>query len=213
MKPHLFFDREHATWVRRLLPGEFASLKKTVPRLRAHEKISEGLMTVLGSCVAVCLQDRIAGVIGMNHFMLPLQLDVTAVSQPSLDPIHRSARYGSHAMELLINEMLTLGARKAQLRAWVFGGGQILSDLTDVGQCNVQFAAQYLQREEISIKALDTGGNLARRLFFAPHLDSPVCRLIKESLGRVQHREARHAELVANRSATMITAVNLFGRI
>jgi chemotaxis protein CheD len=209
MKQHRFFDRSHTAWVRRLLPGEFASSKKAPLECSANQS-SEALMTVLGSCVAVCLWDKVAGVIGMNHFMLPEQSDLIIIEKTSVDPASRSARYGSNAMELLINEMLFKGAQKDRLTAWVFGGAQILAGLTDIGLCNIQFARQYLVREKIAIKGQDTGGSLARKLYFALDLHEPECRLIEESLHRVQHRELRHAATIARAGLGQGADISLF---
>ncbi|MGV8776346.1 chemoreceptor glutamine deamidase CheD, partial [Pseudomonas aeruginosa] len=96
----------------KLLPGEyFASGEDLV------------IVTVLGSCVSVCLRDPLNGIAGMNHFMLP---------ERGLggDPASPSARYGSHAMELLINRMLALGASRERLQAKVFGGGSVLRQIS-----------------------------------------------------------------------------------
>jgi chemotaxis protein CheD len=209
MKQHRFFDRARSTWVLRLLPGEFATSKKALDKLSSLPP-SQGLMTVLGSCVAVCLMDKSAGVMGMNHFMLPEQLDPAYLEHYETNPANRSARYGSYAMELLINALLAQGAKREHLGAWIFGGGQILAGMTDIGQSNVQFATQYLLREKIKIKGQDTGGKLARKLYFAPELSAPECRLIQESLNRVQHREIRHAASLASGNATQKTDISLF---
>ena len=209
MKQHRFFDREHATWVLRLLPGEFATSKKASGN-PSPSPPAQGLMTVLGSCVAVCLMDKTAGLMGMNHFMLPEQLDQAFLEHYGADPASRSARYGCYAMELLINALLTQGAKREHLGAWIFGGGQILSGMTDIGHSNVLFATQYLLREKIKIKGQDTGGNLARKLYFSPTLSAPECRLIQESLKRVQHREIRHAATLASVNATHKTDISLF---
>lgn len=209
MKPHRFFDREHSSWVRRLLPGEFATSRKASSE-GVNPKPSEGLMTVLGSCVAVCLTDQATGLIGMNHFMLPAQREIGLPEISNADPTNRSARYGSYAMELLINELLSQGAKKDRMLAWIFGGGQILTELTNVGMCNIQFAAQYLRQERIKLRGQDTGGIFARRLYWATQLSQPECRHIEVSLNRVQHRESRHAAALVQSSTTLKPDISLF---
>ncbi len=209
MKQHRFFDREHSTWVRRLLPGEFAISRKASSD-GDNPNPSESLMTVLGSCVAVCLADHAAGLIGMNHFMLPRQLELGSPELLSVDPTNRRARYGSYAMELLINELLAQGARKDRMVAWIFGGAQILTELTDVGLCNVQFASQYLRQERLKLRGQDTGGVLARRLYWTPEITHPDCRHIEKSLNRVQHRESRHAAALVRRGAILKPDISLF---
>ena len=59
------------------------------------------LVTVLGSCVAACIRDPIAGVGGMNHFMLP-ESDRQRLGQRVVGHM----RYGNFAMERLINDIL-----------------------------------------------------------------------------------------------------------
>jgi chemotaxis protein CheD len=115
--------------------------------------------TVLGSCVAVCLRDGRAGVGGMNHFMLPESSCGDAVS----------ARYGVHAMELLINDCMRAGADRGRLEAKVFGGGHVLRVReTDgnVPQRNIQFALEFLAVEGIPIISRDLGGYAAREIYF-----------------------------------------------
>src|SRR3989344_4522404 len=93
------------------------------------------IMTVLGSCIAACLWDSRAHVGGMNHFMLP-----------DGDVADASGRYGSYAMELLINEMLKLGARRETMQAKIFGGAQVMHNFTtmNVGERNTNFVLNYL---------------------------------------------------------------------
>src|ERR1700712_2905807 len=90
------------------------------------------LSTLLGSCVAMCLRDPVAGVGGMNHFLLP---GADAESDGTC-----SVRYGAHAMELLVNGLLAQGGRRARLEAKLFGGARMLAGLTDLGARNAQFA-------------------------------------------------------------------------
>jgi chemotaxis protein CheD len=209
MKPHRFFDRHHSTWVRRLLPGEFATAKRAESG-DSDPKNRAALMTVLGSCVAVCLVDRASGLSGMNHFMLPEQIAVTSLDRASIDPSSKSARYGAYAMELLINELIARGARKDRFHAWIYGGGQILNGLTDIGESNVRFASSYLKREKIRIEGIDTGGILARKLYLDPVHDAPVCHHIEESLHRVSHRESRYTQSIAKTGALHKTDISLF---
>jgi chemotaxis receptor (MCP) glutamine deamidase CheD len=75
------------------------------------------IVTVLGSCVSACIRDRVSGMGGMNHFMLP------DGGGDDGSPVSASARYGTYAMEVLINEVLKAGARRENLEAKVFGGG------------------------------------------------------------------------------------------
>lgn len=116
------------------------------------------LTTVLGSCVAVCLMDRTRGIGGMNHFLLP-----SGGSEGG-----SSMRYGTHAMELLINGLLKQGAERSRLEAKVFGGARMNDNLRDIGASNVAFAKDFLLAESIPILSESLLGSLARRIRFWP---------------------------------------------
>jgi chemotaxis protein CheD len=117
------------------------------------------LLTMLGSCVAACICDPVAEVGGMNHFLLPDSDDHSDAD---------SLRYGAYAMELLVNRLLTLGARRGRLEAKLFGGASLTKGLTDVGTRNVAFAQAYLRREGIQFQGGSTDGSHARRLQYWP---------------------------------------------
>ncbi len=117
------------------------------------------ITTILGSCVAACLYDPQSRIGGMNHFLLPYQ-----VSDPTV-----SARYGVHAMELLINQIMKLGGDRRRLRAKVFGGCNVLRfsrSPWNVGQLNCKFIHEFLRTERIPIVAERCGGNAPLRVHF-----------------------------------------------
>ena len=126
---------------------------------RVSRDPSEVLSTVLGSCVAVCLWDPGAQVGGMNHFLLP-----AAPGQGDT----KMLRYGAHAMEVLINELLKLGARRLALQAKLFGGANVTDALGPIGKANATFAVSYLGDEGIPCIAKSLGGTQARRIMFRP---------------------------------------------
>ncbi len=134
----------------KLLPGQY------------YVTGSEAVVTVLGSCVAACIRDRVTGVGGMNHFMLPVSAD-----QPKGAP-SAAARYGNHAMECLINEILRLGGRRANLEAKVFGGARVLAIHSDIGHRNGAFVQAYLDLERLPLVAQDLGGVHPRKVIFFP---------------------------------------------
>ncbi len=117
------------------------------------------LTTTLGSCVAACLRDPLAGVGGMNHFLLP---EGDASHGPD------AFRYGAYAMELLLNGLFAQGARRERLSAKLFGGAQLADRLYDVGGQNIAFARRFLRREGIPLDGGSVGGRHARRLQFWP---------------------------------------------
>lgn len=121
------------------------------------------ISTLLGSCVAVCLQDPVARVGGMNHFLLsePAASAVVDAAQPQ--------RYGIHAMELLINAMMQRGAVRGRLRAHLYGGANIIAGLGQIGSNNAAFARNFMETEGISIGRCELGGTRARKVEFMPY--------------------------------------------
>ncbi|MDR3511497.1 MAG: chemotaxis protein CheD [Caulobacteraceae bacterium] len=119
------------------------------------------LTTVLGSCVAACMHDPQAGVGGMNHFLLPEDTGGSAVGDESM-------RYGAYAMEMLINDLMKLGARRERLQAKLFGGARLFDTLGDIGAANAAFARRFLELEGIAVTGGSLGGLSARRIEFWP---------------------------------------------
>lgn len=150
---NLYFDKSFNSQAVKLLPGEYYVTDKDLL-----------LVTVLGSCVAACIRDCYSGIGGMNHFMLP-----DGGGDPG-SPLNASARYGTYAMEILINQLLKLGARRNNLEAKVFGGGNVLDGLTvaNVGQRNADFVLKFLQTEKIRVVAQDLVDIFPRKVYFFP---------------------------------------------
>lgn len=118
------------------------------------------LTTILGSCVAACMRDPVAGVGGMNHFLLPE--GVAASGAPE------ALRYGVHSMELLVNGLLTRGARRDRIETRLFGGARMVQGLTDIGEKNATFAEDFLRRENLAYLGGSLRGNHGRRVQFWP---------------------------------------------
>lgn len=118
------------------------------------------MSTILGSCVAACLRDPVAGVGGMNHFLLPGDSNNTGATE--------SARYGVHLMELLINGLLKKGAIRERIEAKIIGGGKTIPGLSNVGEKNAIFAKTFLTDEGIRIVGTNVGGDHGRKLEFWP---------------------------------------------
>lgn len=149
-------EREERLYVN-ILPGEYYVTKK-----------SATIRTLLGSCVAACLYDPVNRVVGMNHFLLSNRR--YARDLPVC--LSEAGRYGIHAMELLINDMLKLGAKRRNLRAKAFGGGSIYLNPTAkdnffcVGDVNARFIREFLKNDGIPLVAEDLGGENARIIHF-----------------------------------------------
>ncbi|RCS59869.1 chemoreceptor glutamine deamidase CheD [Parvibium lacunae] len=149
--PNLYFDTHFNVEAAKILPGEYYVSKREML-----------LVTVLGSCVAACIWDSRAQVGGMNHFMLP---DLAVDKKGEMG---ESGRYGVYAMELLVNQLLKLGAKKANLRAKVFGGGNVMKGFQnfDVGQRNSTFVKEFLTTERIPLVAEDLLDVWPRKVYF-----------------------------------------------
>lgn len=158
-------DPTHGVPTTRVQPAGFAACAD-----------DHALVTLLGSCVSACLFDAAAGVGGMNHFLLP-DGDATADGVP--------ARYGTHAMELLINALLKLGARRQRLAAKVFGGGNVLRGfaLDPVGTRNARFVLAYLAAESIPVVAQDLGDVHPRKVVFFPRTGRTLVRRLPSMQG------------------------------
>lgn len=146
-----YFDRTFDCDAVKVLPGEYFVTTADIL-----------LVTVLGSCVTACIRDRDKGLGGMNHFMLPDSSEGCMLSS--------SARYGAYAMEVLLNHLLKLGARRSSLEAKVFGGGKVLASLSQaqVGEKNAQFVLDYLNTERIPVVAQDLLDVYPRKVYFFP---------------------------------------------
>lgn len=162
--PNLYFDTQFDTEAAKLLPGEFYVTTKDIL-----------LVTVLGSCVAACVRDRTLKIGGMNHFMLP------EGGSDAGTPASESARYGAYAMEILVNELIKLGAHRATMEAKVFGGGAVLAGLTqtNVGERNATFVLEYLRTEGIAVAAQDLLDIYPRKVYFFPHSGRALVRKLK----------------------------------
>ncbi|CCB67514.1 MULTISPECIES: chemotaxis protein CheD [unclassified Hyphomicrobium] len=114
--------------------------------------------TILGSCVAACIRDPLAGVGGINHFLLPGELGST----------QQAERMGVHLMELLVNGLLKAGARRDRLEAKVFGGARTVRSRSDIGKNNADFAMRFLKAEGITYVGGSTGGAQGRRIQYWP---------------------------------------------
>jgi chemotaxis protein CheD len=145
------------------------------------------ISTILGSCVAVGLYDEAASMGGLNHFMLPGEVGRDDLAR------NPNAKYGMFAMELLVNDLMKLGARKSALKAKVFGGASVLRfsgvSSARIPQSNIDFALQYLGGEGIPIAASDVGGREPRKIFFYARSGKVLLKRIAPSQEVLVERE------------------------
>lgn len=142
------------------------------------------MVTTLGSCVAACIWDPVVAVGGMNHFLLP---QVPETDHPTADD---AARYGSVAMERLINAVLARGGQRARLQVKVFGGARVIDSSFDIGGQNGRFVLDYVQREGLTLTGQDLGGGSARRIHWFPHTGRALRKLLRpEAMAQTASRE------------------------
>ena len=190
---NVYYDRTFDRDAAKILPGEYYFTAKDMM-----------IVTVLGSCVSACLRDRVTGVGGMNHFMLPDGGD-------SDSPVSASMRYGTYAMEVLINELLKAGARRENLEAKVFGGGNVLRGFVaiNVGQRNAQFVREYLRAEGIRIIAEDLNDIHPRKVYFFPRTGKVLVKKLKQlNNNTLVNREQDYADRLQTGAVT--GSVDLF---
>jgi len=183
-----FYEAHFQSDAVKILPGEYFVFDEDLL-----------IMTTLGSCIAVCLWDRQAHVGGMNHFMLPDNGGSGA----------DSGRYGGFAMELLINELLKMGANRMTLEAKVFGGGAVLQGMNsiNVGERNTQFVMDYLKTERIPIVSKDVLDIYPRKVCFFPHSGKAMVKRLAPTNPETivaQERAALQKPAVANTSSGSI---------
>jgi chemotaxis protein CheD len=148
-----FWEPDTQRWTVKILPGEYYVTRG-----------DEAITTVLGSCVSACIRDPVMRIGGMNHFMLPEDNSV----RDQREPVGLATRYGSNAMESLINDVLKLGGLRERLEIKVFGGGCVLKNMADIGARNIEFVRHYLGTEGLHTNAQDVGGEQPRRVVYFP---------------------------------------------
>jgi chemotaxis protein CheD len=149
-----YWDHHHNSYVAKILPGEYYVTR--------HNEI---IMTVVGSCVSACIRDNVLGIGGMNHFMLPSH---SSMSKWEHTHVSTACRYGSFAMEYMINEILKYGGQRRNLEVKLFGGGRIMGNMVNIGQQNINFVKEYIQLEQLILLAEDLGDIYPRKILYYP---------------------------------------------
>ncbi|MDO8961946.1 MAG: chemoreceptor glutamine deamidase CheD [Methylophilus sp.] len=182
----LYYDRTFDIDAAKISPGEYYFTDKNML-----------IVTVLGSCVSACIRDTFTGIGGMNHFMLP---DSAKADKDS--PVSESMRYGTYAMEVLINQLLRNGARRENLEAKIFGGGNVLRSFTtnNVGDRNAAFVKQYLKDEGIRVTGEDLLDIYPRKVYFFPKTGKVLVKKLKQlnNYTLVKREEAYSSKLKTN---------------
>lgn len=185
-----FYDAHFKSEAVKVLPGEFFVFDEDIL-----------IMTTLGSCIAACLWDRERRVGGMNHFMLP-------AAGGAAD----SGRYGSYAMELLINEMIKRGSTRSTMEAKVFGGGAVISGMNsiNVGESNTRFVLEYLATERITVVSKDVLDIYPRKVCFLPRSGKALVKRLASTNTEMLVAQERAAAGAAVPAQTGGGSVDLF---
>lgn len=186
-----YWDEQHNIFSAKIGPGEYYVSSQR-----------EMITTVLGSCVSVCIHDPVAGIGGMNHFMLPDSHSYDLNSWQST-PVSDGARYGNIAMERLINTIIINGGTRENLEMKVFGGSKLMEASYNIGFDNIVFVKQYIASEGFAILAEDTGGIYPRKLQYFPTSGrARVKKLYSMKNTTLVEREAKYADKLQHREFT-----------
>ena len=181
-----YWDPSHGSYGAKILPGQYYVSKN-----------DELIATVLGSCISVCAYDRVAGIGGMNHFMLPLYTEAHNESWGKM-VISTETRYGNFAMEHIINDIIKHGGVKSRLELKIIGGGRVMDQMTDLGLRNIAFVYDYVANEHLKLVSEDVGDKYPRKVLF--HVKSGKAKVRKL-------RKVSNTTLLA-RDAEYITKLN-----
>ncbi|GMV51896.1 MAG: chemoreceptor glutamine deamidase CheD [Nitrospira sp. OLB3] len=201
-------DTEHFSHIRRMrdqrfpyeiatiLPGEFFVSREPMV-----------VYTVLGSCISACIRDPIAQVGGMNHFMLP----APKVHQSGDSWGGESTRYGSFAMEQLINGILKRGGMKNRLEVKLFGAGRIYEGNIDVGARNIEWVLQYLKLEGYSLAKSDLGDVYPRKVYYFTDSGRVLLKKIERIKNRtIFERESAYQDRMRSEQTEQESDITLF---
>lgn len=186
---NLYYDRTFDTDAAKIGPGEYYFTDKDML-----------IVTVLGSCISACIRDPFTGLGGMNHFMLP-----QGANADIDNPVSESMRYGNYAMEVLINQLMRKGAKRENLEAKIFGGGNVLSGFKTnmVGDRNATFVKRYLKDEGIKITSEDLLDVFPRKVYYFPKTGKVMVKKLKQmnNYTLVKREEAYSSKMETNEVA------------
>ena len=184
-----YFDTSKNVMAVKVFPGEY----------KISAEPMEMLVTTLGSCVAACIRDPHTGIGGMNHFMLP-----TGKEKSTWGGSSSALRYGNHAMETLINEIIRHGCPKEELEIKVFGGGNVIRGNTAIGTDNAKFVLEYLKNEGLKVAAKDLGGSVGRRIHYFPATGKVKRQLLRRKTDdkNLVAEENRYQQKIGNETSS-----------
>lgn len=132
--------------------GEFAVSDAPADTILTH---------ALGSCVAVCIWDRVAGIGGLLHFLLP---------DAAINPARAKAQpatFANTGLPLMFHAAYSLGLVKERCQVRLVGGADVTSPRTGaghIGKKNLLAARSILWHNGLLIEAEETGGTIPRNV-------------------------------------------------
>lgn len=115
---------------------------------------SNSLITyALGSCIAVAIHDRLAGVGGLLHFMLP-------ESQPDRGNQQNPYMFADTGVPLLFHRAYELGAEKRRISVCLAGGSQMMDEngVFNIGKRNHLAIRKILWKAGVLVQGEEIGG-------------------------------------------------------
>jgi chemotaxis protein CheD len=192
-----YWDNANNMVAAKLLPGEYYVTSQ-----------DELITTVLGSRIAACVRDKVSGIGGMNHFMLP-ETSKARLDEGRESVVGNSTRYGNYAMEHLINTILANGGKRKNLEVKVFGGGKIIPTMGDVGLRNIGFVLDYIDTEGLTLLSQDLGDIYPRKVNFYPKTGKVRMKKIQDLHNdTIIQRETQYRRLIKN--APVESEIELF---
>ena len=126
----------------------------------------EGMLVTyaLGSCIGICLQDKISKLSALIHIMLPLNMEAGRKN---------TMKYADTGIRETLKQMEARGSRRGNIVAKVAGGAKMFetasgSSLGNIGKRNIDSVHMILKAEQIRLLAEDVGGTTARTITFDP---------------------------------------------
>lgn len=185
-----------------------ASLKANVVKISPGDYYitdqKEIITTVLGSCISACIRDTRLKIGGMNHFMIPVKCPHTSHPEQDMD-----TRYGTYAMEHLINDIYKYGGNRKYLEIKLFGAGNVLVGSGNVGMKNIKFVRDFIHTEGYKIHSENLGGDNPRKINYCPVTGKVMMKkLASTNIAAIQREERKLQEKVE--SSTVAGEIDLF---
>ena len=181
-----YWDRSFNINAAKILPGEYYVTR-----------FNEDIVTVLGSCISACIRDRKLKIGGMNHFMLP-ENNRDGDNWSSL-----ATRYGSYAMEHMINDILKNGGSRKNLEVKITGGGKMFESSNDIGIKNILFVRKYIETEKLLLVSEDVGDIFPRKVRYNPLTGSLKIKKLKSLHNKtILDREKQYSSQIKTEPVT-----------